>query len=160
MLCIDTQSPTRNRRKRPSPVVSASEGWGLAAIERALLELPVEFGVGRDAVLDYDLIDHALLELVGVLVAQDRDLLVALGVDAVEPKVGRRNDALAVEAAVEDGERRAADVVGNLHVGGHHLNLGAAAREKVRRAEAGVRPDAVIEEDILGRRDLLREDIP
>src|SRR6476660_2106039 len=31
MLCIDTQSPTRNRSKRPSPVVSASEGWGLAA---------------------------------------------------------------------------------------------------------------------------------
>ena len=134
MLCIDTQSPTRNRRKRPSPVVSCKRGLGLgrkqrleiglAAIERALLELPVEPGVGRDAVLDHDLIDRALLELLGVLVAQHRDLLVALGVDAVEPEVGRRNDALAVEAAVEDGERRAADVVGDLHVGGHHLDLG------------------------------------
>ena len=98
MLCISSLQSQREPGEsahRPSSPQRRGLGLGrkerleigLAAIERALLEPPEEFGVGRDAVLDHDLIDRAFLELLGVLVAQHRDLLVALGVDAVEPKL-------------------------------------------------------------------------
>ena len=118
MLCIDTQSPTRNNREASAAGrlgqgrlrLGGVQGMdvGLAQVDGLGLERAVQGIVGNDAVLDDDLIDFAFLALVGVFVAQQRDALVAFGADALQPGIGRQHDLLRVEPAVEDGEGGAA----------------------------------------------------
>src|SRR3546814_451949 len=133
---------------------------GLPLVDGPLFQRPVQAVVGQDAVFDDHLVDRALFFFLGVFVAQHRDALVAFEVDLVEPVIGCLYDALRVQAAVENGKGRAADVVGDLYVGCDDFHIGAAAGQVIGHAGSGVGADAVVDQYILARGGFARKDVP
>src|SRR5262249_16306768 len=101
----------------------------LAPVGRLVLEFEVHVVVGDGAVFDDDLVDDAMHQVAGVLVAQPGHEPVRVVANLVQPVVGGELHAEAVEGGEVGGVEGADDVVSHESVGGDDLDLRAVRGE-------------------------------